>query len=502
MTDEQEISSSIVESEANIVHQPKELLPDPVSFPEFLVKFIVFNVFIFGTLYIAVATSTTVVVAFVIQIFAIFVYITWGFIAANNLRLRQEARAKSFFRRPFVQGCGTTLYSVLYLMAGSSLFGLLSSGILVFVLPFSLLDPFANLLVSVGFFQNTINIHILLKLVAGTLGAALLASWLAAILANGLKKGTREVCLRLLPSSMGLAINALPYGIAYVSMAVVAALIPSISAVMESANAFGNMSNSEFGIGFELLKAMPWFMLPPVSAGVLLIFYRRDTIAFFKERQSPSLCFVSLTSSPLSIWTLCRKTLTGASVVAVIVFVFFPIIDGLKGTVGVAAIKPAMSAYDNLREWMDGELDDGVEAREIVDKIGEGYWNSEFPKDGLTHIMPKFENLMKDSDAKVCRIRLTSRVLAPELEEALAPKVIKGDGSIWQNKIAYCMRVICTSEKLPQFGEGIWLFSSHNSDNNYWMAQQNITSNVLFDKIRNAGGFCTKEGLLADKYQG
>lgn len=482
--------------------QKQEIVPEQVTPVEFIVKFGVFNVFTFGTLYLAFVASIPVFYTFIIQAFAMFIYITWGFISANNTRLKQEARAKSFFRKPLVQGCGVTLYSGLFVMAGVNFFSFLTSWIIFFIPEFSLFDPLDNILLSGDLFQKTTGKHILVELVVGTLGAALLASWLAAIIANGLKRGTREVRLRLLPSSMGFAINALPYGIAYVCMAVVFALILSASAALNSASAFGDISAAGFGTEFALLKAMPWFLLPPLCAGVLLILYRNSAIAFFKERQAPSLFSVSLKSAPLSIWGLSQKVLTFASVVVVIVFSFVPLVDGLKGAVGISAMIPAMDANDNLREWMDGELADGVEAQEIVGKIGEGYWNSEFPKDGLTHIMPKFENLMNDSGAKVCRIRLTARVLTPELAEALAPKVIKGDDSIRQNKIAYCMRVTCSAESLPMFGEKTWLFSSHNSDKNYWMSQQNITSNIMSNEIKNAGGFCTKEGLLADEYQG
>lgn len=485
------------------MHQPKELVPNQLSFSEFLAKFIAFNVFIFGTLYVAVATSTPVLFAIVIQMLTILVYITWGFIAANNARLKQEALAKKFIRRPFVQGIGITLYSFLYLGAGSSLFGFFLMIIFFLVPPFSLFDPYAGFIVVEGLFKEANYTLILLKFVVGALGSALLASWLAAIVANGLKKGSREVRRRLLPSTIGLAINAMPYGIAYVSMTVVAALIPTVSTVMNTMNAFGDMTNSEFGSGFELLKAMPWFMLLPVSAGVLLIFYRSDVIAFFKERQSPSLYFVSLKPSALSIWNLCRKTLTYASVFVVIAFTFSFIVDGLNGTAAMSANKIASGSYEHINDWIKGQIGEEVESENIVAKIGDGYWSSEFPKDGLTHIIPEFEGLMKVSESKMCRVRLTAKSLAPELAQLLKSIIEKtGTIKIKQNQIAYCLRVLCTSEALPDLGPKIWVYSSHGSNKKYWFANGQVSIGVFSNDIKSSGGFCTKEGLLADTYQG
>ncbi len=489
-----------------VEQQPAEIGVYQVTPNEFITKFIVFNAFIFGTLYIAAVTSISVIFAFVIQTFAIFIYITWGFIAANNLRLRQEARAKSFFRRPFIQGCGITLYSIFYITAGI-MFGTLLISLVMLALPlFS--DTIKLIYTEFGILENIqqLDAAIVAKFAASILMPSFLAAWLAAIIAMGLKDGTLAVKQRFLQSLIRPSINGMLLGVvSAVGMMFFATLLP-LPKILDKINAFGDISALKFGVEIETMLVLPWLLLVPISLSILLIFQSNYAVVFLKKMQLGVWPSGHPSSQTITIWAICQKTLIFASVLISFFLFIYPLLLGVTATTTVNVATEAVQSYKRIDGWVKDQLSKGSTPDEIVEKIGEGNWNSLSPEDGLAEIIPEFKDLMKNSDGEDLKIKLSARALSPALIEALKDHLPKLDSDkISNRKIAYCLHFtsnFINSELYSIFGEKTWLFSSHASHKKYWWGNGRISNDVLSNEIRSSGGFCTKEGLLAQEYQG
>lgn len=485
--------------------EKEEIIVEQMSFKEFIIKLFVCNGFVFGTLYLSHIMFKSIVFAFIAQAIVVFAYITWGLVSANAARLKKAPQKAGFFRKPFIQGCGITLYSIFYITAGIS-FGAYIIILVMFTLPlFS--DTMELVFSELGVLEKISHLDPanIMRFVVWLLIPSLLASWFAAIIAMGLKGGTLTIKQRFLQSLILPSINGMMLGVVLAMGMMFFATLLSVPSVLDKINAFGDISTLKFGVEIETTLVLPWLFLIPISASILLIFQGNHAVAFLRKMQLAVWRSSHSASQTITIWSIFQKILIVASVLISFFLFIYTLFLGLNASATANVATEAVQSYKHVDDWVKAQISTGSKPDEIVEKIGDGNWNSLSPEDGLAEIIPEFKDLVKDSGGEDLKIKLSARALSPEVIESITDKLPKfGNNKPSNRKIAYCLRIVSrsiNSELYSMFGDKIWLFSSHASHKKYWWANGRISNDVLSNKIRSSGGFCTKKGLIADEYQ-
>ncbi len=80
----------------------------------------------------------------------------------------------------------------------------------------------------------------------------------------------------------------------------------------------------------------------------------------------------------------------------------------------------------------------------------------------------------------------------------------KEDSELSQTKraltVRYCLKAVCTGQMFHGSRPITWLISSHVSANEGWFGRSSVS--MIFYRIFSDGGYCTKDGALAERYLG
>ena len=164
---------------------------------------------------------------------------------------------------------------------------------------------------------------------------------------------------------------------------------------------------------------------------------------------------------------------------------------------GLPLIAPVFAADEVVRKLAEATLDDGEKAAAVAARLNAaGTWTTADPKAGLVTLSPELEEVYEKLDEIDCTMRLS----AAPLTEAEKAAVAKPDGDDEGVGIKYCYRATCRSHLVSEGETVTWLVTSHDSNQEGWVGRH--TSDILFESVRNPGGFCTRAGELAEAYQG
>lgn len=198
------------------------------------------------------------------------------------------------------------------------------------------------------------------------------------------------------------------------------------------------------------------------------------------------------------------------------------------GIVALFASTPALvqdtATTSALAAWITEQRHAGRTDAAIVDAINRyGHWTANAPNKGLAELLPELET---DPEGGVrgsdCSISVAAGPSDPTETEAIdwskvprwsVPSYGGGDNdNNLENtrertsqepflSIRYCLKVTCTSPVAWQSPPAVSLGSSHPTVNPAW------TYRYYFDFYADGvapspGGYCTRDGRLADRYQG
>ncbi len=259
-----------------------------------------------------------------------------------------------------------------------------------------------------------------------------------------------------------------------------------VSVTMVSIGPIGETMNLPWhGDSVAMLMAFPMLPAALAGAGLALAAYRGLALGHARAAASggtsPSSPGQALLSVLVALAVISGVTVNGGSL--------------RNGLVAAFTLAPAVTstvATDTaVRGWIGERLAAGDAPADIAAKLSEfGEWDSALPDEGLVELLPALaETYTADEDISchfVVRAGTLSEAVADD-EEAMP--------------IKYCLRTFCWQLPLTRERESrAWLFSSHASANPGW-AERN-TAATLSDKVPGPGGFCTRDGDLAESYQG
>ncbi|MDP6953764.1 MAG: hypothetical protein QGF53_13500 [Alphaproteobacteria bacterium] len=164
----------------------------------------------------------------------------------------------------------------------------------------------------------------------------------------------------------------------------------------------------------------------------------------------------------------------------------------------VPAIAPTVETDTAVRGWIGERTAAGDAPADIAAKLNEfGEWDSALPDQGLIELLPALaETYGADKDVS-CHFRIRADMLS-DVETAALPPAADDEAVL---PVKFCLRSYCWQPPVTRERESrAWLFSSHASANPGW-AEMN-TAATLSDEVPGAGGFCTRDGDLAESYQG
>ncbi len=176
----------------------------------------------------------------------------------------------------------------------------------------------------------------------------------------------------------------------------------------------------------------------------------------------------------------------------------------------VPMIMPVFALEDEVDKWLVEQSGKGMDAEASAQRLNEvGYYHSDAPDEGIVKLLPILTEAFGNFDEIVCRFDIQSGPRNMGEQEAI-DKVwrdvydTKRGDELGQTKkaltVRYCLKIVCTGQMFYGSRPVTWLISSHASANEGWSGGS--STSMVFNRIFSDGGYCTKDGALAERYLG
>ena len=173
-------------------------------------------------------------------------------------------------------------------------------------------------------------------------------------------------------------------------------------------------------------------------------------------------------------------------------------------------IAAVFALEDEVDKWLVEQSKKGMDAEASVRRLNEfGHYHSDAPDEGIVKLLPNLTETLSTLNKVVCRFDIQSGSRNMD-EQATIDKVLrdvydhKEDNELDQTKkaltVRYCLKAVCTGQLFHGSRPATWLTSSHVSANEGWIGGH--STSVVFYRIFSDGGYCTKDGALAERYLG
>jgi hypothetical protein len=279
---------------------------------------------------------------------------------------------------------------------------------------------------------------------------------------------------------------ALALGTAILGVIVTAAVMIGMEPIAETQNL------SWHGDPVGMMAEFAMLPLALIGAGLALAAYRGLALGHARAAASGG-------ASPSSAAQVPLTALVALAVLSGVYVNAFSLRTGLVAAFTlVPAISPTIETDTAVRGWIGERVAAGDAAADIAAKLNEfGEWDSALPEQGLVELLPALAETYGKTKDFSCHFVIR----AGTLSEAEAAAVPAAEDDAEPIPIKFCLRSYCWQPPVTRERESrAWLFSSHASANPGWAAQNSAAT--LSDEVPGPGGFCTRDGDLAESYQG
>lgn len=329
---------------------------------------------------------------------------------------------------------------------------------------------------------------------AGMLAASLLLGWLAVASLRWPGETMGDAYRRVLAGREWDALRPVVMNFAmYLAMMGIVGLYSSLSGLIRL---FGTITqNGRLTDALEAAIALPAVPGWLYAAIVLLALFRRlnaeDALADLYGDEWPAM---GQTRPALACAAVAG---CGAVMLLAMGNLMHHAVFGVFGPVG--QVRPITAIVTGIEDWVAREQESGRSGREIVAALRtHGRWSPANPESGLVVLIPalktgKSYGAMSESPCDF------------SLEAGLANIDDLGDFD-WlpedeaTQTVAYCLSIDCPSPTRWPDDATRSLYSSHSSQNRYWVADRFL--DVFGWGAEEPGGFCTTTGAMADRFQG
>ncbi len=329
---------------------------------------------------------------------------------------------------------------------------------------------------------------------AGMLMASLLFAWMAVASLRWPGESMGQCYHRVLAGRLWETVRPVVMNFAlYQAMMGIIALysaLPGMIRLLETTT-----PNSRLSGALEMAIAMPAVPIWLYASIVLIAFFKRlayeDLIAgqngqgsSAMHRSTPAIsCFAVSASAAVVLVAL-------ANVMHLAVF-------GVLGPVG--QVRPITAVVTEVEDWVAAQRESGRPVREIVGEFQfRGRWTPDSPNSGLVDLIPalKTGKSYGSINESTCTFSIEARVA--DLNEFRSIDWLPEDEAT--QPVAYCLSVDCPSPTRWPQDSTLSLYSSHSSQNRYWMANRFL--DIFGWGASEPGGYCTTTGSVSGYFQG
>lgn len=165
----------------------------------------------------------------------------------------------------------------------------------------------------------------------------------------------------------------------------------------------------------------------------------------------------------------------------------------------IAQVGPITAVVVEIDDWLEIQQESGRTSPEIVAEIqGYGRWTPASPDAGLVQLIPtlKTGKTYGAIGESTCSFAIEAGLA--DIDALSAIDWLPQDEA--EQPVTYCLSVDCPSPTRWPDDTTLSLFSSHSSQNRYWIAE--FFLDIFATGAVEPGGYCTTAGGVADQFQG
>ena len=167
----------------------------------------------------------------------------------------------------------------------------------------------------------------------------------------------------------------------------------------------------------------------------------------------------------------------------------------------VVGLEPLTQTAQSVGRWVEEQSTGGRTADKLAKMMtAYGHWSPGEPEGGLPEIIPELRAVLSGgggSGLNDCALSLEAGVDGPNLGRQVSLSTMPNE----PQNLTYCIRMACSSPVRWESHPVIMLYSSHASQNRHW-AWHYFVDVFAAGEATEPGGYCTRNGELADRFQG